>query len=78
MNSKEQEELKTQLLNLKADLKNSSITKEEFKNFVSTEKADIDKLISTSIEIKKSFYEIESEYTRITGNLEIELAKIKS
>jgi hypothetical protein len=76
-NLKEQEELKKQLSNLTIDLKNSSISKEEFKTFISTEQADIDRLLSSSIEIKKAFYEIESEYTRISGTIEQELAKIK-
>ncbi len=74
---KEQEELSKQLENLTADLKAGKLSKDEFKSYYRTEKADIDALISKSKNLGKSLYEIEPEYTRITAYLEPFLREMK-
>lgn len=68
-NEKDQNELELQLSNLKADLLNGKLTKDEFKNYYQTEKADIEKLINSSLSVKKNLYEVEPEYSRITKAL---------
>lgn len=68
-NLKDQQELEVQLRNLKTDLLNGNLSKEEFKNYYNTEKADIDKLINSSFSVKKNLYEVEPEYSRITKAL---------
>lgn len=75
-NIKEQSELERQITALKKDLLNASISKEEFLAYVKTESLDIDRLVISTNEVKKSLYEIESEYTRISKELEEELARI--
>lgn len=68
-NKKDQMELKTQLENLKTDLNNGKLTKEEFKGFFNTEKTDVLALIESSKYIKKTLYEVEPDYKRITEEL---------
>ncbi len=69
-NAKEQEELKAQLDNLRADVKNNAISREEFKGFLSTERRDIEALVASSKQVKKTLYEVEPEYSRISKNLQ--------
>lgn len=74
---KEQEALRKQLENLTKDLENGKWSKEEFKTYYSTEKTDVNLLISKSKEIGKNLYEIEPEYTRLTAYFEPILAEMQ-
>ena len=69
---KEQNELKKQLDNLMLDIQNKTISTEEFKQYIKKERTDIDELISRSKDIKKSFYEIEPEYNKLSKTLAIQ------
>ncbi len=69
---KEQNELKKQLDNLMLDIQNKTISTEEFKQYIRKERTDIDELISRSKDIKKSFYEIEPEYNKLSKTLAIQ------
>ncbi|MDC1395197.1 hypothetical protein N8368_01670 [Bacteroidia bacterium] len=76
-NQKEHVELETQLNKLKSDVSNALMTKEEFKQYYTTEKTDVLQLLESSNEVKKGLYELELDYTRITKELKPILAQIK-
>lgn len=66
---KEQEEIIAQVASLKVDVQNGALSKEAFKEYFRRESDDITKLTITSIEIKKTLYELEPEYTRLYMSL---------
>jgi hypothetical protein len=66
---KEQKELTTQIASLKIDVQNGTLSKDAFKEYFRQESDDISKLTITSIEIKKTLYEIEPEYARLYKSL---------
>lgn len=67
--SKEQKELTKQLTNLLSDVESNKMRKEDFKKYFAQEKKDTYELISRSLKIKKSLYEIEPEYIKLEKNL---------
>jgi len=62
----EQMELETQLTNLLKDVKEGTLSKQEFKQFYSVEKADALALIEKSNGIKTKLYEVEPEFKRLS------------
>lgn len=68
-NKKEQTELEKQLKDLEADLRSGKLSKEEFKTYFNTEKIDVEALIKSTTITRKTLYEVEPEYTRITKYL---------
>ena len=76
-NVKEQVELSSQLENLIQDLKAGKLSKEEFKSYYRTEKADIEQLIAASKDIGKRMYEIEPEFIRLDTYFQPLLEKLK-
>lgn len=68
-NELEQSELEKQLANLKTDLKNGKFSKDEFKGYYNTEKTDVQALVASTNSVKKTLYEVEPDYKRITEEL---------
>ena len=62
----EQQELENQLRNLRKDLKNNQLSKEEFKTYFIKEKSDVENLIQRSTPIEKSIISIEPEFRRLS------------
>jgi undecaprenyl pyrophosphate synthase len=75
---KEQSELTKQLENLAKDVHDGKLSKDEFKSYYSTEKIDVQALIAASSNIKKTLYEVEPEYARITKDLQPYLDSMKA
>jgi hypothetical protein len=76
-NLKEQKALEKQLSNLGQDLEAGKLSKQEFKNYYASEKLDVDKLVTSSRLVKKTVYEVEPDYIRITKYMQPFLATLK-
>ncbi|MEY2923481.1 MAG: hypothetical protein RLZZ337_21 [Bacteroidota bacterium] len=63
---KEQKELEVQVSNLLSDVKNGKLSDDEFRTYFNQEKSDISLLIQRTNEIKKSIYEVEPEFRRVS------------
>ncbi|MBT8326437.1 MAG: hypothetical protein KJP21_01860 [Bacteroidia bacterium] len=68
--TKEQNELEEQIKNLRLDLEEGNISKEEFKEYFKKEEMDIEALLLESKEIKKALYQVEPDYRRIAKIIE--------
>ena len=62
---KAQAELETQLINLRLDLEEGNISKDEFKNYFRQEEIDINELLANSEELNKALYQVEPDFRRI-------------
>ena len=76
--TKEQRELEQQLTNLKLDLEEGNISKEEFKEYYRKEDTDIQALIIQSEELKQALYQLEPDYRRIAKLVADRLEKVES
>jgi hypothetical protein len=72
-NVAEQAELEKQLVNLHTDLEGGKLSDDAFKSYFSNEKLDVLKLTTASKAVKKTLYELESEYTRLNENVMTEI-----
>ncbi|MBR9917107.1 hypothetical protein GYB29_05360 [bacterium] len=75
--SKEHEELKTQVENLRKDLEAGKLSREEFKEYYFQEKEDIIALREGAKSVQKSLYEIEPDYMRLSEFAEETIAELE-
>lgn len=73
----EQMELESQLANLRKDLENDLMGKQEFKQHLHSEREDVVALVEKSKDVKKRLYEVEPEYIRLEQMVQTALATLK-